>query len=67
MATAIDVGAIRRAIGVTSAEFAAAYELSIRTVQEWERGSKNRSGPARTLLQAIKGDPKRLRQAFAPE
>jgi len=65
MAPAIDVRAIRRAAGMTQAQFAAAYEFSVRTVQEWERGAKRPSGPARTLLRAIKGDPEGLRKALA--
>ena len=65
MAPDIDVRAIREAIGMTQAEFAAAYEFSVRTVQEWERGAKRPSGPARTLLRAIKGDPEGLRKALA--
>jgi putative transcriptional regulator len=64
MAPEIDVRAIRRAAGMTQAEFAAAYEFSVRTIQEWERGAKKPSGPARTLLRAIKGDPKAVRQAL---
>jgi putative transcriptional regulator len=65
MAPAIDVRAIRRAAGMTQAEFAAAYEFSVRTVQEWERGAKRPSGPARTLLRAIKGNPEGVRKALA--
>jgi putative transcriptional regulator len=65
MAPQIDVRAIRRAAGMTQAEFAAAYEFSVRTVQEWERGAKRPSGPARTLLRAIKADPEGLRKALA--
>src|ERR1700684_2783915 len=65
MAHEIDVRAIRRAVGMTQAEFAAAYQFSIRTVQQWERGAKRPSGPARTLLGALKGDPEGLRQALA--
>jgi len=65
MAPEIDVRAIRRASGMTQAQFAAAFEFSIRTVQEWERGAKRPSGPARTLLRAIKGDPEGLRKALA--
>src|SRR5271168_498088 len=65
MALKIDVRAIRRAAGMTQAQFAAAYEFSVRTVQEWERGAKKPSGPARTLLRAIKGDPEGLRKALA--
>ncbi len=65
MAPQIDVRAIRRAAGMTQAQFATAYEFSVRTVQEWERGAKRPSGPARTLLRAIKGDPEGLRKALA--
>jgi len=65
MAPEIDVRAIRRAAGMTQAQFAEAYEFSIRTVQEWERGAKRPSGPARTLLRAIRADPEGLRKALA--
>lgn len=65
MAPEIDVRAIRRAAGMTQAQFAAAYKFSLRTVQEWERGAKKPSGPARTLLRAIKADPEGLRKAIA--
>ena len=65
MAPDVDVRAIRRAEGMTQAQFAATYEFSIRTVQEWERDAKKPSGPARTLLRAIRADPKGLRKALA--
>ena len=65
MAPEIDVRAIRRAAGMTQAQFAAAYKFSLRTVQEWERGAKEPSGPARTLLRAIKADPEGLQKAIA--
>jgi putative transcriptional regulator len=65
MAPEIDVRAIRRAVGMTQAEFATAYQCSVRTVQQWERGAKRPSGPARTLLRAIKADPEGLRRALA--
>lgn len=65
MAPEIDVRAIRHAAGMTQAQFADVYEFSIRTVQEWERGAKKPSGPARTLLKAIKADPEGLRKALA--
>jgi putative transcriptional regulator len=64
MAPQIDVRAIRRAAGMTQGQFAAAYEFSVRTLQEWERGAKRPSGPARTLLRAIKADPEGLRRAI---
>jgi len=65
MAPQVDVRAIRRGAGMTQAQFAAAYAFSLRTVQEWERGAKKPSGPARTLLRAIKADPEGLRKALA--
>ena len=45
MAPEIDVRAIRRATGMTQAEFAVAYKFSVRTVQEWERGAKKPGAP----------------------
>jgi putative transcriptional regulator len=65
MAPEIDVRAIRSAAGMAQDEFAAAYQFSVRTVQQWERGAKRPSGPARTLLRAIKADPEGLRRAIA--
>jgi putative transcriptional regulator len=65
MAPEIDVRAIRSGVGMTQAEFAAAYEFSVRTVQEWERGAKRPSGPARTLLRAIRGDAEGVLRALA--
>lgn len=65
MAPDIDVRAIRRAADMTQAQFAEAYDFSIRTIQEWERGAKKPSGPARTLLRAIRADPEGLRKALA--
>ncbi len=65
MAPELDVRAIRRSAGMTQSEFAAAYQFSVRTVQEWERGAKRPSGPARTLLRAIKADPEGLKRALA--
>ena len=65
MAPEFDVRAVRRETGLAQAEFAAAYHFSVRTVQEWERGAKRPSGPARTLLRAIKADPEGLRRALA--
>jgi putative transcriptional regulator len=65
MAPSIDVRAIRRATGMTQAQFATAFEFSVRTVQEWERGVKRPSGPALTLLRALEADPEGFRRALA--
>ncbi len=65
MAPQVDVRAIRHATGMMQSQFAEAYEFSIRTAQEWERGAKKPSGPARTLLRAIKADPEGVRRVLA--
>jgi len=65
MAPEVDVRATRGATALTQAEFAKAYRFSVRTVQEWERGAKRPTGPARTLLHAIAADPEGLRKALA--
>ena len=65
MAPEIDVRAIRRKAGMTQTQFAQAFEFSVRTLQEWERGAKRPSGPAKTLLRAIRADPAGLKRALA--
>lgn len=55
---------MRAASGTTQAGFAAAYEFSLHTLQEGERGAKRPSGPARTLLRSIKGDPEGVCRAL---
>ena len=65
MAPEFDVRAIRRALGMTQADFATAYQFSMRTVQQWERGAKRPSGLARTLQCPTKADPEGLRRALA--
>lgn len=64
MAPDFDVYAIRKATGLSQTQFAATFSFSVRTLQEWERGAKKPSGPARTLLRAIKANPEALRKAL---
>lgn len=56
----VDVRAVRESLGLTQAEFAVKYRLSLRTIQEWEQGRKGPSEPVRVLLFAISRDPKAL-------
>ena len=65
MAPEIDVRALRRKAGMTQTQFAEAFAFSVRTLQEWERGAKRPSGPAKTLLRAIRADPAGLKRALA--
>ncbi len=52
-----DVRALRKRLGLSQAEFARRYLLSVRTVQQWEQDQREPSEPARVLLFAINRDP----------
>jgi putative transcriptional regulator len=65
MAPDFDVAAIRRRSGMSQAKFAATFGFSLRTLQEWERGAKQPSGPARTLLIVIDKEPDAVRKALS--
>ena len=58
-----DVAAVRRAIGMTSAEFAHAFGVSVATIRRWERG-RSPIGPARALLRVIAREPAAARRAL---
>ncbi|WP_241127767.1 helix-turn-helix domain-containing protein [Novosphingobium terrae] len=53
----IDVRAIRAAAGMTQAAFAAAYQIPVGTIRDWEQGRRMPDAPARTLLKLIAADP----------
>src|SRR4051812_43273607 len=65
MAPQLDVAAIRKRSGMSQAKFAETFGISMRTLQEWERGAKAPSGAARTLLIVIEKEPDAVRQALA--
>ena len=52
-----DVRALRERLGLSQAEFARRYLLSVRTIQQWEQEQREPSEPARVLLFAIARDP----------
>ncbi len=53
-----DVRALRERLGLSQAEFARRYLLSVRTIQQWEQEQREPSEPARVLLFAIARDPR---------
>ena len=59
-----DVAAVRRAIGMTPAEFAHAFGVSVTTIRRWESG-RSPQGPARALLRVIAREPAAVRRALA--
>jgi putative transcriptional regulator len=60
-----DVGAVRRAIGMSQAEFAAAFGILVWALRKWEQGQRRPQGPARALLRVIAREPAAARRALA--
>ncbi len=61
----IDVRAIRAGLGMTQAEFATAFGLSLSTVRKWEQEGREPEGPARAYLKVIARNPQAVREALA--
>jgi putative transcriptional regulator len=65
--TPLDVKAIRRRVKMSQAEFARAYGISKRALQEWERGGRQPDSAARAYLTVIAKEPVVVRRALAGE
>lgn len=52
-----DVKALRAKIGLSQAEFAVRFNISLRTLQKWEQGETKPAGPAVSLLDIISKHP----------
>jgi putative transcriptional regulator len=61
----IDVAALRRSLGLTQAEFAAKFCISLGTLRHWERGDRRPHGPALALLHVVAKEPKAVLRALA--
>ena len=48
---------IRKQLGLSQSAFAGMMGVSLRTVQDWEQGRRNPSGPARSLLRIAEQHP----------
>jgi putative transcriptional regulator len=53
----IDVEHVRRRLGLSQVDFAAAFGVSLATVRNWEQGRRRPHGPARVLLVVIDKAP----------
>lgn len=60
-----DVRAIRERLGLSQEAFAQRFQISLRTVQEWEQRRRVPEGPALTLLRVIERDPQAVERALA--
>ncbi len=61
----IDVKAIRKSVKMSQAEFARAYGISKRSLQEWEQGVRQPDSTARAYLTVIAREPVVVRHALA--
>jgi len=52
-----EVKVIRERIGLTQSEFAGLMQVSIKTLQNWEQGRRNPTGPAAALLKIVAASP----------
>ena len=56
---------VRKASGLSQAEFAEILGVSVRTLQDWAQGRRNPSGAAATLLKIAEKNTTLLREAMA--
>ena len=61
---ALDVKNVRESLGMSQAQFADFLDISKRTLEKWEQGTRNPDGAARTLLRVIQHDPKLVMRAL---
>jgi putative transcriptional regulator len=62
---AVDVGGLRRRLGLTQGQFAARFGFSVATLRHWERGDRKPQGAALVLLNVIERNPKAVLEALA--
>jgi putative transcriptional regulator len=62
---ATDAREARLQLGLSQSEFAAFIGTGVGTIRKWELGTRQPSGPARTLIEVIRTDPKAVRRALA--
>jgi putative transcriptional regulator len=60
-----DVVVLRRFVGMTQGEFAAALGISVHTLRNWEQGRRRPEGPALALLRIAARHPRVLRENLA--
>lgn len=62
---AMDVKAIRAQTGMSQAQFASSFGISVGTLRHWERGDRQPHGPARVLLHVVSKQPKAVLSALS--
>ena len=52
-----DVKAIRKQVGFSQSKFSSLMGVSVRTLQNWEQGHRQPTGPAKVLLKLVQSNP----------
>lgn len=60
----LDIKAVRAKVGMTQAEFAATFGISLGTLRHWERGDRKPQGPALVLLNVVAKEPEAVLRAL---
>ena len=60
-----EVAEARSKTGLTQLQFAEVLHISPRTLQEWEQGRRNPSGPAKALIEIAFRHPEVIREDLA--
>lgn len=61
----IRVKAVRAVTGLSQAKFAKVIDVPLGTLQNWEQGRRDPTGPAKVLIRAIEKDPAHVLDAIA--
>jgi putative transcriptional regulator len=61
----VDVGAVRRKMGLSQTEFSRRFGINRRTLQDWEQGRYTPDPMARALLTIIDREPSAVARALA--
>ena len=61
------VKTLRRALGLTQAEFATRYHIPVGTLRDWEQGRSEPDQPAKAYLHVIARDPDHVYRLLSPE
>jgi putative transcriptional regulator len=59
-----EVKTIRERTGLSQTQFATLIGVSKRTLENWEQGRRNPTGPARALLKIVESNPKGAMEAL---
>lgn len=60
----LKVKEVRAVTGLSQAKFAKVINVQLSTLQNWEQGRREPTGPAKALLKAIERDPKHVLRAL---